>query len=101
MENDEADLFRCAVCGMSEGDSSNFTQSSLQTNATVGCGHQFCSVCVERELSRRKVCMNAQYVCVCVSVCMRLFVWIVPTVTASWYKELGGLSFATIRFRMG
>jgi hypothetical protein len=55
MESDEADLFRCAVCGMSEGDSSNFTQSSLQTNATVGCGHQFCSVCVERELSRRKV----------------------------------------------
>lgn len=40
MENDDADLFRCAVCGMSEGDSSNFTQSSLQTNAAVGCGHQ-------------------------------------------------------------
>mmetsp|Transcript_4801 Transcript_4801/g.7279 ORF Transcript_4801/g.7279 Transcript_4801/m.7279 type:complete len:294 (-) Transcript_4801:164-1045(-) len=55
MENDDADLFRCAVCGMSEGDSSNFTQSSLQTNAAVGCGHQFCMTCVERELSRRKV----------------------------------------------
>lgn len=55
MENDDADLFRCAVCGMSEGDSSNFTQSSLQTNAAVGCGHQFCMSCVDRELSRRKV----------------------------------------------
>lgn len=54
-ENDDADLFTCAVCGMSEGDSSNFTHTSLQTNASVGCGHQFCSVCVERELSRRKV----------------------------------------------
>jgi len=54
-DNDDADLFRCAVCGMSEGDSSNFTQSSLQTNAAVGCGHQFCMSCVERELSRRKV----------------------------------------------
>lgn len=50
------ELFRCAVCGVTEGDSSNLTtQSSLQTNATVGCGHQFCTSCVERELSRRKV----------------------------------------------
>mmetsp|Transcript_2058 Transcript_2058/g.2909 ORF Transcript_2058/g.2909 Transcript_2058/m.2909 type:complete len:296 (-) Transcript_2058:307-1194(-) len=58
MEIDEAedDLFRCAVCGVSEGDSSNLTTAaSLYTNATVGCGHQFCSTCVERELSRRKV----------------------------------------------
>jgi len=30
------------------------TQNTLQTNATVGCGHQFCTSCVERELSRRK-----------------------------------------------
>ena len=37
----EDDFFRCAICGVSEGDSSNLTtQSSLQTNATVGCGHQ-------------------------------------------------------------
>lgn len=54
-ENDE-DLFRCAVCGVQEGDSSNLTtQSALQTNATVGCGHQFCTACVERELSRRRI----------------------------------------------
>uniref|UniRef100_A0A7R9W6S0 RING-type domain-containing protein n=1 Tax=Pseudictyota dubia TaxID=2749911 RepID=A0A7R9W6S0_9STRA len=54
-ENDE-DLFRCAVCGVQEGDSSNLTtQSALWTNATVGCGHQFCTACVERELSRRRV----------------------------------------------
>lgn len=38
---EEDDLFRCAICGTAEGDSSNLTtQSSLQTNATVGCGHQ-------------------------------------------------------------
>jgi len=53
--DDSDNLFRCAVCGLSEGDSSNVTQSSLQTNATVGCGHQFCTACVERELSRRKI----------------------------------------------
>lgn len=48
-------LFSCAICGLSEGDSSNLTsQNTLQTNATVGCGHQFCTSCVERELSRRK-----------------------------------------------
>ena len=53
--DDEDDLFRCAICGIAEGDSSNLTtQSSLQTNASVGCGHQFCSSCVERELSRKK-----------------------------------------------
>lgn len=41
MMEDEDDLFRCAICGTAEGDSSNLTtQSSLQTNATVGCGHQ-------------------------------------------------------------
>jgi hypothetical protein len=40
MDVDDDDLFRCAVCGISEGDSSNFTQSNLQTNAAVGCGHQ-------------------------------------------------------------
>jgi len=53
--DDGADAFRCAICGMREGDSSNLTQSSLQTNATVRCGHQFCMPCVERELSRKKV----------------------------------------------
>lgn len=53
--DDDADTYRCAICGIREGDSSNLTQSSLQTNATVRCGHQFCLTCVERELSRRKV----------------------------------------------
>mmetsp|Transcript_3670 Transcript_3670/g.4316 ORF Transcript_3670/g.4316 Transcript_3670/m.4316 type:complete len:289 (-) Transcript_3670:59-925(-) len=48
------DLFRCAVCGISESDSSNQAQNSLQTNAVVGCGHQFCISCIDIELSRRK-----------------------------------------------
>jgi hypothetical protein len=40
-ENNEEDLFRCAICGTAEGDSSNLTsQASLMTNATVKCGHQ-------------------------------------------------------------
>ncbi|KAL7538195.1 hypothetical protein ACHAXR_008356 [Thalassiosira sp. AJA248-18] len=52
---DDQNLFSCAICGLSEGDSQNLTtQNTLQTNATVGCGHQFCTSCVERELSRRK-----------------------------------------------
>lgn len=52
--DEDEDQISCAVCGVTEGDASNLTQSQLQTNATVGCGHQFCSTCVERELSRRK-----------------------------------------------
>ena len=55
IDGEDDDLFRCALCGTSESDASNLTtQSALQTNATVGCGHQFCNSCVERELSRRK-----------------------------------------------
>mmetsp|Transcript_19900 Transcript_19900/g.28308 ORF Transcript_19900/g.28308 Transcript_19900/m.28308 type:complete len:316 (+) Transcript_19900:113-1060(+) len=53
-ENEEQALFRCAICAVSEGDSSNLTQSQLQTNATIGCGHQFCNSCVEREFSKRR-----------------------------------------------
>jgi len=53
MEDDDNDC--CLLCGTAEGDSSNLTsQSSLQTNATVGCGHQFCKSCTDRELSSRK-----------------------------------------------
>lgn len=55
IDGEDDDLFRCALCGASESDASNLTtQSALQTNATVGCGHQFFNSCVERELSRRK-----------------------------------------------
>ncbi|OEU20681.1 hypothetical protein FRACYDRAFT_267725 [Fragilariopsis cylindrus CCMP1102] len=52
---EQEDLFSCAICGIAEGDSSNLTsQSQLQNNSTVGCGHQFCSSCIDRELSRRR-----------------------------------------------
>lgn len=38
---DDQTFFSCAICGLSEGDVSNLTtQNTLQTNATVGCGHQ-------------------------------------------------------------
>ena len=41
IENQQDYLFRCAICGTAEGDSSNLSTSiSLQTNATVRCGHQ-------------------------------------------------------------
>jgi CDK-activating kinase assembly factor MAT1 len=54
-DQEQDDLFRCALCGIAEGDSSNLTNlQSLQTNATVGCGHQFCTPCIDRELSRRR-----------------------------------------------
>jgi hypothetical protein len=40
-EDEDEDLFRCAICGTAEGDSSNISaQTSVQTNVTVGCGHQ-------------------------------------------------------------
>ena len=41
LENQHDYLFRCAICGTAEGDSSNLSSNiSLQTNATVRCGHQ-------------------------------------------------------------
>ena len=52
--SDEDDLFRCAICGISESDSSNLTSQQLQTNTAVRCGHQFCNSCIDRELSRRR-----------------------------------------------
>jgi len=55
MDGDDDQLFICAKCGESESDASNLTQTSLFTNAVVGCGHQFCNTCVEREFSRTKV----------------------------------------------
>jgi len=54
-DQEQDDLFRCSICGVAEGDSSNLTsQSSLQTNTTVRCGHQFCNSCIDRELARRR-----------------------------------------------
>ena len=38
--DDDLQLFICAKCGESESDASNLTQTSLFTNAVVGCGHQ-------------------------------------------------------------
>jgi CDK-activating kinase assembly factor MAT1/Zinc finger, C3HC4 type (RING finger) len=60
---DNDDLFSCAICGTTEGDSSNLAQTTLQTNATVKCGHQFCNSCIDRELIRKRefpcpVCQN-------------------------------------------
>lgn len=41
-EGEEDDgLFQCAICGITEGDSSNLaSQVTLQTNAANRCGHQ-------------------------------------------------------------
>ena len=39
--NDDQNLFSCAICGLSDSAASNLTtQNNLQTNATIGCGHQ-------------------------------------------------------------
>lgn len=57
MEDENADeyLFRCAICGTAETDSSNLSsQTTLQTNATVRCGHQFCGNCIDREMARKR-----------------------------------------------
>lgn len=61
--DDEQDLHRCAICGVTEGDAANLAKDSLQTNATVRCGHQFCNSCIEREFTRRRefpcpICRN-------------------------------------------
>jgi hypothetical protein len=38
---DDDYLFRCVICGTSEADAANITSNAtLQTNATVRCGHQ-------------------------------------------------------------
>eukprot|EP00977_Amphora_coffeiformis_P023910 scaffold14699_cov170-Amphora_coffeaeformis.AAC.7 len=57
MEAEDEDTFvlRCAVCGTTEGDAANLSsQTTLQTNATVRCGHMFCNTCIEREFARRR-----------------------------------------------
>ena len=55
MDTDESDDVQCALCGKTEGDSSNLhSQQTLQTNATVRCGHQFCTTCIEREMTRKR-----------------------------------------------
>mmetsp|Transcript_10216 Transcript_10216/g.24554 ORF Transcript_10216/g.24554 Transcript_10216/m.24554 type:complete len:311 (-) Transcript_10216:141-1073(-) len=52
-ENENDELERCALCDQLEADSTNLTsQSTLQTNATPTCGHQFCNNCLKREFSR-------------------------------------------------
>ena len=37
---DDSSLFIYSTYRVTEGDSSNFAQSVLQTNTTIGCGHQ-------------------------------------------------------------
>ena len=54
-EDEETFVLRCAVCGTTEGDAANLSsQTTLQTNATVRCGHMFCNTCIEREFARRR-----------------------------------------------
>lgn len=54
-EDEENFILRCALCGTTEGDASNLSsQTTLQTNATVRCGHAFCTPCLERELVRKR-----------------------------------------------
>lgn len=54
-DDEENFVVRCALCGTTEGDASNLSsQTTLQTNTNVRCGHMFCNTCVERELVRRR-----------------------------------------------
>lgn len=59
-DEDDDDLFRCAICETAEGDASNLIGqqagggSFLQTNASIRCGHQFCNNCLDRELVRKR-----------------------------------------------
>ena len=55
MLDEAASSSSCAICGTTEEDVSNLaSQVSLQTNATVHCGHQFCNQCLDREFSRKR-----------------------------------------------
>mmetsp|Transcript_33989 Transcript_33989/g.78459 ORF Transcript_33989/g.78459 Transcript_33989/m.78459 type:complete len:334 (-) Transcript_33989:381-1382(-) len=56
---DDGDETRCAICHSYQSDAYNMeiessAASKYLTNMVVGCGHQFCSNCIERELSRRR-----------------------------------------------
>ncbi len=52
---DNDDLYdSCASCGKHQNAASNLSEQIFKVNTTSGCGHKFCEICLNRELSRKR-----------------------------------------------
>jgi hypothetical protein len=52
---DNDDLYdSCASCGKHQNAASNLAEQIFKVNTTNGCGHKFCEICLNRELSRKR-----------------------------------------------